>query len=544
MAACVGDLGPRPEPPTERRDTVEQLAASDLRRLTGPEYSQSLADLFGQDAVVAVEPQLGMLPDDRQRGRFRSMVRGVTADHVDAYYAVGRALATWVTATAARRAGISACLAAPPFTDTCVKGAIAELGARMLRRPLKSFELTRFWETHERGRTLGDIEGFRLVVLSMTMSPAFLYRLELEGDAAPGRDDTYGLTGHELATRLSFLAWGTTPDAELLASADTGELGTDEGLERQVARLFDHPRARAHVAAFFAEWLGVDPLPRVSTLAADPGGLAHAMREELDRYVQHHVFDARSDLHALFTSPVGFVAHPELARVYGLQSVPDGDGRAQLDGSQRAGLLTRAALLAGRGARTHPIQRGAWLMRTLLCDAIPPPDRTALPDGALEPPPFDPSLTARQRWDAKTADAACATCHARINPLGYTLESYDVLGRWREREPIVDPETHDIVAELPIDTRVTAELDGKLVEIAGAAQLGSALAAAKSVERCLARQWLELVMGRASVPEDRATLDAMVARTDDAPTLLIDILARLARSPEFGMRRVPDGGSQ
>src|SRR5262249_29130221 len=153
----------------------------------------------------------------------------------------------------------------------------------------------------------------------------------------------------------------------------------------------------------------------------------------------------------------------------------DPSTQVELPAAQRAGLLTRAALLIGAGEQTHPVKRGAFVMRNLLCTDISPPDPSKFPPNTIVPPPFDPDTSARDRWTEKTSAPLCVACHGKINPFGFALENYDTIGRWRDKEPIVDPTDGTVVNQLPIDAKVDVELDGATVTADGGVGLSDAL---------------------------------------------------------------------
>src|SRR5262249_12422205 len=150
---------------------------------------------------------------------------------------------------------------------------------------------------------------------------------------------------------------------------------------------------------------------------------------------------------------------PALAKLCQIDPFLPGS-QTTLDGKVRAGLLTRGALLLNSGETSYPIRRGAFIRRKLMCDPISPPHPNAFPPGTIQPPVFDANATARQRWTAKTSEGRCVACHGTFNPLGFALEHYDAIGRYRSDEPIVDPSTGAEVKRLPIDTGVDIDLDG------------------------------------------------------------------------------------
>jgi len=544
-AACAVDA---PAPPAiPPADAHETLGTRHLQRLSRTEYERTLRELLGDAAVNAAALELSTLPDDANDGAFRSMAHGVSSDHVDAYFRVAERLARHFVEQPSRLADLDTCLdltelegtefADVHIDENCVTGFIQRFGARVLRRPLHPEESARLLDSYRQGEAIdgvGSLGGVELVLLELLLSPPFLYRLELDGDALANRADTFALTNHEIAVRLSYFAWGTAPDAELTRAATAGELTDEARLTAHVDRLFSDERAHAQVRRFFAAWLGYEALPPPSAALAggvDVPALHASMRRELDRFVDYHLFERGSDYASLLSSGALFVDSAELGDVYG---VSPSNRVAGVDDAQRDGLLTRAGMLINSGMNTHPIQRAAFIRRTLLCETLPRPDANQLGVSRLDPPPFDPTRSARERWDALTSGPACAACHERINPVGFVLERYDNLGRFRLLEPVFDADTEQLVAELPIDTNVELLIDGAPTAVADAAELGQRIGNSEQAQRCFAKQWFRFVEGRRESGDDTPMLDRM--REHDGG--LIDTMKRIALAPEFKLRRI------
>jgi hypothetical protein len=536
--------GPGPGTNPEVCKMRPSLGVDPLRLLTKREYETTLRELFGKAAVDALAPQLAQLPDRHVAHGFRSMAKGTTGSEVEAYLMIADALSLHMTADEQRLSALDSCLGAAPVAADCARTFITSFGQRLYRRPLTEAETAALELLHAEGAALGDYEGVSLVLFAMLQAPPFLYRLETEGAARADNPNSFDLTAYEIATRLSYLAWGSGPDQELLGSAASGSLTTSEGIAAELQRLLSDPRAAARQAQFFSEWLETEQLPTVNQgpdylagIASD--GLADAMREETDQFVRSLAFTGEGTFRDLMTSNVAFVASPALAQIYGVERSSAADGRIELDASRRAGILTRAALLLSPGEETSPIRRGAFVRRKLLCDSIPPPDPEAFPPGAIQPPEFDADTSNRERWTAKTSQGACGGCHALLNPFGFALENYDNIGRYRTSEVIVDPSTGLPVNELPIVADVDAPLDGgELVPVSGGAVgLGAALAASRQAQECFGRQWFRFVSGREETSDDACVLAEMTEAVASGASLRATF-ERIALSPEFRMRRI------
>lgn len=508
-SGCVGTIGDgeeagdRPELPVDEGS----LALSSQRRLTRTEIERTLRDLVGDAAVDAAAIELEGLPSDEVKDGFTTMTADVSAAYVESTFRLADKVADTIARDPAARAALEPCLGEAAPTETCVQTFISGFGRRAWRRPLTPDEVAEVAQSHADGAALSAEDGVALTLLHLLSAPPFLYRLELDGSET-SEPSVYGLTSFELATRLSYAVWGSGPDDALLDAAASGALETEDGFSEQLARLAADARARSHAVTFFREWLQLDkiatPQQSAEFLAGVEGGALPALASaELEGFLVGQAFEAEGHVRDLFDGRSSSVADGPLATVYG---VSGGAGTLPPD---RAGPLGRVAMLVDTGETTHPIRRGARVRRRILCDAIELPAPTEVPPDQIKPPPFAPEKTARERWTDQTSAANCASCHARINAIGFALEGFDTIGRARATEPIVDP-SGQIVNELPIDTKVEIDLgDGAPVVVDGAAGLAEALAGSDAVRRCFARQWLRFSAGRLDRAEDALVLDAL-----------------------------------
>lgn len=311
------------------------------------------------------------------------------------------------------------------------------------RRPVSSEEINRLQELLESGRTKGlnRDQCIHLVYQSILMSPNFLFILE----PAPESQGVYRLSAYELATRLSIFLWSSIPDEELLGLADSGQILNPPIIEQQISRMLKDPRASALGEAFGLQWLGLlddvrTPDPKIfPEFDAD---LAEDMKQEVVRYVTSIFSENRPVVDLLDSNWT--IVNPRLAKHYGLSTLPDDWSEVQLEDQRRGGVLTMGAVLTktSYSHRTSPVLRGQWVLNSMLGRTVPPP------------PPNVPSLdaasnsvvaqTMRARLEQHREDPACANCHSQMDPLGFALENYDAIGRWRTEEK-----------GLPIDSSAT-----------------------------------------------------------------------------------------
>jgi hypothetical protein len=307
------------------------------------------------------------------------------------------------------------------------------------------------------------------VVLLVLLSPRFLYR------EAGGGSDAY-----DVASRLAFELWDSLPDKELLDAAAAGRLAKREQVAAQAERMLADPRARAKVHALFLQWLKIDPAPE---LAKDPArfpgfdaAVIADLRTSLDLFLQDAVWDGDSDFRRLLLADDLYL-NGRLAKFYGAALPADAPfQKVKLDGGRRAGVLTHPYLMAAFSytGTTSPIHRGVFLTRNVLGVTLrPPPEAfTPLAEG------LHPDLTTRERVTLQTKPASCQVCHGIINPLGYTLEDFDAVGRYRAKEngrPVDDSGTYQ--------TRT-----GQTVKFAGARELAKFLADSEEVQTAFAER--------------------------------------------------------
>lgn len=423
----------------------------------------------------------------------------------------------------------------PSLSDTATPSDfISAFGGRAYRRPLTDAEKARYLALYQLGVMSSPelpehVAGSRPVIQAMLESPHFLYRVERGTGAAS--DGMIRLNDYEIASRLSYALWNTMPDEALFAAASRGELVTPNGIRRETQRLLADPRAHRAVVGFHAQLLEVGKLRDLNreVFADFAPTIGASMRTELERFVEYTVFDQSGTLSDLLTSRVSFV-DAELARLYGVEGTFGTEPtRVELEGSERAGILTRASFLAihASGIESDAIHRGISIARELICATLQPPGNvTSLPDADPNMP-----LTMRQRIDRHTGAGTCGEgCHTTtINPLGFAFESYDGLGRFRTHDRnslAVDSSTH---YQFPSTTTS--------VPYADARSLSEGLAGASDVHRCYAMHWIEFLQGRRVNRRIDGPLITRVATASQSGMLDVrSLITEVVASPGFMMR--------
>ncbi|MDP2314659.1 MAG: DUF1592 domain-containing protein [Pseudomonadota bacterium] len=498
-----------------------------LRRLTEAQYANTVQDLLGDDIVLPASLE----PDAEEAGLLSvgAATASVSSLGIERYEDAALLLADQVADQPDRFAAVVPCTPATADDTVCADTFVRTFGRRAWRRPLTDTEAARLASvvTLTGGESGSFTEGVRYGVAAVLQSPHFLYRRE---HGTPDADDpaTRLLDDWELATRLSYLLWATTPDDTLLDAAAAGELQTDAGLRAQVDRLLADDRAREGVRALFTELFELYELddlakdPTVYTHASDE--LGPAAREETLRVIEHLVFDADApgsgsgDFRDLLTTQTTFV-DPRLAALYRL-SAPDPTGFGEVwldDGDGRRGLLGQAStlMLTSHSTRTSATLRGVFIRKTLLCQTIPPPPAdvdTSIPEADSTSP------TLRDRLRTHLEDPTCASCHQLTDPIGLGLENFDGIGRWRDTENSVT-----------IDA--SGDLEG--TDFADAWALGAAVRDNDNLGPCFAAHLYRYAMGHAVDPGEEAVVDwiaeGFVGSGHDWQALLVD----LVMSPAF-----------
>jgi Protein of unknown function (DUF1592)/Protein of unknown function (DUF1588)/Protein of unknown function (DUF1587)/Protein of unknown function (DUF1585)/Protein of unknown function (DUF1595) len=323
---------------------------------------------------------------------------------------------------------------APAEERVCAERIISRLTRRAYRRPIAADDLPPLLTLFRQGAAGDGFEaGVRLALLKILVSPEFIFRMEFDPRDAPAAS-AHRISDIELASRLSFFLWSSIPDDELLAVAERGELGDASVLERQVRRMLADPHSHALVKNFAGQWLFLRNIARIQPdPAAFPNfdeNLREALEQETELLVDSTLREDRSIVD-LLTADYTFV-NQRLAEHYGIKGVYGSEfRRVAVKDPYRQGLLGQASILTVTSYpnRTAPTIRGKWVLEQLL--GTPPPP----------PPPNVPSLaedasaktvTMRQRMEQHRANPACAVCHRIMDPLGFALENFDGLGRWRD----------------------------------------------------------------------------------------------------------------
>ena len=337
--------------------------------------------------------------------------------------------------TPSRRRVFTAYPANPGEEEACAKRIISELARRAYRRPIDDSDLARPLAFYRETRAEDGFEaGVEMAISSILVSPRFLLRVERDPPEVE-KGKPYPVSDLELASRLSFFLWSSIPDDELLAIAARGELRKPENLKKQMTRMLADPRSASLVTNFASQWLYLRNLdtktPNARIFPDFDDNLRQAFRQETELFVASVIREDRSVLD-LLKADYTFL-NERLAKHYGIPHVYGSRFRrvSLSPDSHRGGLLRHGSILTVTtyATRTSPVIRGNWILENILAMPTPPPP----PDvPALEEKVVGAELSIRERLARHRSDPACASCHNIMDPIGFALENYDAVGRWRD----------------------------------------------------------------------------------------------------------------
>ena len=410
----------------------------------------------------------------------------------------------------------------------CAAKILSRLARRAYRRDANTEDIETLLSFYKRTRAAGNFDdGIRAAVERVLVSPDFLFRIEADPvGLAPGQP--YRISDVELASRLSFALWSSIPDDALLDVAISGELHEPAVLDQQVSRLLADPRARTSlIQNFFSEWLQIRNVrllnPESTKFSWFDDNLRAAFVKEIELFLDAQLKEDRSVV-SLLTSNETFL-NEQLARHYG---IPDVYGshfrRVTLTDENRFGLLGKASVLAVTSytTRTSPTIRGKWLLENILAAPMPapPPNVPALESSNKDGKP----LSVREMLERHRANPACASCHARMDPLGFSLENFDAIGQWRSTDAGKSINASGVL------------LDG--TQVTGPAALQHALVAQKQqFVRAVTEKLLTYSLGRGLEYYDAPAIREIVRGSAADDYRWSSVVLGIVKSAPFQMRR-------
>jgi len=414
----------------------------------------------------------------------------------------------------------------------CATRILGRIAREAFRRPVTEEDLVAPLRFYGEGRKTGSFDtGIQQGIMAVLASPKFLYRPEqIPEGLAPGK--SYRVSNMDLASRLAFFLWSQGPDEQLLQLAEAGQLNDPKVLEAQVRRMLADERSSSLVTNFAFQWLVVDKadeiMPDAGAYPEFDAGLRSAMKKEMELFLDS-VLRSDQSVMKLLTADYTFV-NERLALHYGLTDVRGNEFRRIVwKDPRRFGLLGKGNVLLATsyGDRTSPVVRGAWILENLIGTppTPPPPGVEALAEGKND---IGRPLTVRERLEAHRAQPSCNSCHGIIDPLGFALENFDAVGKWREV---------DRASLTPIDARERLP-SGQQVK--GPADLQAILTARPGqFVQTLTEKLMIFALGRSVEHHDMPAVRAIVRDAAKQDYRFEAIVLGVVRSDAFQMRQVP-----
>ncbi len=407
---------------------------------------------------------------------------------------------------------------------TVAQAVLTRFATRAYRRPVTTDEVQRLLKLYDIAEGQGDPfeKAIRLPLKAILVSPNFLFRVEADPKAP---EEVRTISDHEFATRLSYFLWSTMPDDTLIQLADSGELRKPGVLEAQVKRMLKDPKSKALVDNFAGQWL---MLRNIRTLSPDTGlfptwdePLRNAIIKETELYFDYIVREDRSVLEFL-DSDYTF-ANERLAKHYSLPNVRgDTFQKVKLTDNKRGGVITQASILlvTSNPTRTSPVKRGKWILDNILGTPPPPP----APDIPELPPVGELKGTLRQQMESHRSNPACATCHTKMDPLGFGLENFDAIGRWRE-----------------LDNKQKIDPSGVLpggAKFSGPSELRKILLGkSEAFRNCLSEKLLTYALGRGLEYQDKCAVNDLSKKLTKGNDQFSQLVLAILETDAFQKRR-------
>lgn len=415
----------------------------------------------------------------------------------------------------------------PKTGQACVEKIIANLAHHAYRRPVTKPEVAGLMKFVSAGKAEGQSveQGIQLAIEAMLVSPNFLFRMERDPDPTDATR-VHKISDLELASRLSYFLWSSMPDDELLSLAEAAKLRSPGALDAQVKRMLADPRSSAFSENFAGQWLETRNLdianPDPKLFKQWGPELRDAMKTETRMFFDYILRENRP-ISDFIDADYTFL-NERLAKHYGIAGVAGPDFRkVELTGNQRGGVLTQASVLtvSSYPTRTSPTIRGKYILNNILGTPPPPPP----PDvPALDASKVGSEVSLRKQLEEHRGNPACSSCHNRMDVLGFGLENYDALGRWRTKD-----------GKFPIDVSGTLP-NGKSFKDAG--EMREILKAQlPDVSRCLTEKMLTYALGRGVERYDNRTIEGINRKLADSGYQFQTLIFQVVRSLPFQSRR-------
>lgn len=531
--ASVNPFFGRPKPGPEPEMAMKSIDAAPplMDRLSKDEYNNTIRDLFGITSNPAND-----FPQD-QSGTFSNdnAALSVSNIHVEMFDKAAQKIAAEVVNAAAN--GNRSAISCDLTNANCAQTVIAQLGLKVWRRPLSNEESMSLKSLYDQVQSAANDRktSMSALIRAMLLSPNFIFRPEFDRDV--NSRQAQPLTAYELASRLSYFLWSSTPDDQLLAKAADGSLTNDATLKAEVRRMLADPKSDTLLDNFVWTWLGYADYGKhevdKNQFPQYTDTIAQAFLSETKAFLRHILKENRP-ISEILNADYTFLNQP-LANFYGVQGISG--SQMQLykwpAGSKRIGLLGHGSSLTAHSHpnKTSPVKRGTWVMDKLMCDRPPEPPGDVISQFPDLPEGLNPRAESELH---KESSGICASCHAYVDPIGYGMENFSPIGQWRDEYPNGD--YVDAASTLP-----SGESFSSLVELA------EILAAKHEVTLCSISYAMTYATGRRfntlyeqGQPSDYAAVYEVYLKTKESAHSITDVFTEIVMNPAFRMRRGAD----
>lgn len=519
-----GDLISTSEPTAEGAAAVdpETLGSSRLWRLTVQQFANTVRKVLDKDVQIETKFDPGSRPEDGF---------GIDAAKlgIDSIYASNLETVTsdLLAASTADLTKSAPCLKQASIVPDCLENFIKSLALTTFRRPINDVELKRYKDLFVAVKVnFSNDESLAAVAEALLRSPFTQFRLELGSEVAenPGVNQ---LSGHELATQIAFAITDFPPDKELLAAAENGDLMKKDKLEAHIRRLMASDAFDSGFTDFVFRWTGLTWIGTATKSAMTYPEYKPEVREamllEAKAYLRNILRDKKGSFKALMTSNETTIT-PPLASYY-KAGIFNGTKTVMTSATERAGLFTLPAIITANSPanQTGPVQRGVFLLKRLMCTSPPLPPANL----KTELPEIDPSLTLRERFAVHSNVAGCSSCHLIIDPFGFSMENYDAVGRFRDKDngKLVDS-----------SGSITKSLNSNNSFKTGV-ELLNFLSNSKDVHECFVKQAFRYTFGRSETLGDEALIKDTYAKFLASGLDINELFVNLYSSNAFRFRK-------
>ena len=519
MPSKPGSLGAS-NPGRTQCTTTPPVPEARLWRLTSSQFKHTIAEAFSFTV-----PSLDTLPSESRLDGFANSSErlGLSSSLFDYY---GHA-AEDVAAEALRKStDLLHCPVAQLGTGTCLSEFLNTVGEKAWRRPLGPDEITKLTKLYTTAAgDLGPEGGFKTLVQGLVLSANFIFRTEL-GAGADAAGPTK-LTDLELASALSYMLWDGPPDAALMDLAKQGKLHEPETLASEARRLYLGTKSPDAMFSFVQQWLETEDFTQkpkdMMTFPTFTQEVAQDLETETRLFVKGVFFDPAGDksLTTLLTAPYGYL-NARTAKLYGKDATGNDLTKSDLDPAQRRGLLTQASFLAAHAEpiNTSVVNRGRFIREEVLCSDVPPPPAVF----KFDEKNITEDMTAREKFIEHSKNPACKGCHVMFDTIGFALENYDAIGKWRttEKGKTIDPS-----GNIPMPS-------GGELAFSNFVDLIEKLGKGTDAYDCFSSQFFQYVTGRVKLDDcERANLARAFA---DSGYKLDALVMAIVKSPNFSQR--------